>query len=116
MERVQYEEWQLTSLFEVEPEHPFPEDPWPYGEVIYSVSQHGLNLRGAIHPVYRDVHLTLDFAGHTVYELRSMDLDRIEYVEDPKGESLRLVLSDRDHIVLRIKPTIRLAHEVSGTA
>ena len=115
MHRVTYEEWQLTSLFEVEPEYPSPEDPWPYTEVVYSVTQGDLCLRCTIQPSYRDVRVIMTHSGRSIYELNAMNLDEIQYLTDPGGECLRLTLSNRESLILRVKPNISLFHEAART-
>ena len=114
MHKVDYEEWQLTSLFEVEPTYPSPEDPWPYKEVVYSIAQGELGMSCAIHPAHKDVRIILTYLDHVIYEFSAMSLDGIEYLEGPSGESLRLVLSDREEVTLRINPAIRIFHKLSG--
>ena len=114
MPKVAYEAWQLTSLFEMEPAYPLGEGPWPYTEVEYSLARQDAELTCTLQPAYRDVRIVLKISGRVVYKLEALDVPEIEYVNDEHGEGLRIHLSERDELLLRVKPNIRIAHDFSA--
>ena len=113
MDVISAEEWQLTSFFEVVPTYPDPDSPWPYNEVVYEVTRGEISLSCAICPAYRDIRVILRCAGAVKYELNAVQVDDIAYTSDKTGESLRVVLGEHEHLTLRMKPLIEVAHEYS---
>ena len=109
---ISAEEWQLTSFFEVVPSYPDPDSPWPYTEVVYEVSRGDLSLSCAIAPAYRDVRLIIRCGESLKYELNATQIEDVAYIKDSTGESLRIVLGDSEHIDVRVKPGISVAHSV----
>jgi hypothetical protein len=110
VDTISAEEWQLTSFFEVAPTYPDPDSPWPYNEVVYEVERGDLAVSCAIQPAYRDVRLIIRCGESLKYELNAIQVDDVAYNNDNTGESLRIVLSESEHIQVRMKPAITLAH------
>jgi hypothetical protein len=109
---ISAEQWQLTSFFEVVPTYPYPDSPWPYTEVIFEVERGDLSLRCAIAPAYRDVRLIIRCGESLTYQLNATQVEDVAYNSDSTGESLRIVLSESEHIELRMKPAIAVSHSV----
>ena len=112
MDVISAEEWQLTSFFEVAPSYPDPDSPWPYNEVVYEVSRGDLSLSCAIAPAYRDVRLIIRCGESLKYELNATQVEDVVYVKDGTEELLRIVIRDSEHISVRVKPEISVAHSV----
>ena len=60
MSHITAEEWQLLSLFAVEPTLSDADVPWCYNHAVYEVRQGPLVLRCAIDPAYRDVQIVIE--------------------------------------------------------
>ena len=101
----------LLTFFEVEPTLLDPNDPWPYTDAAYSVSQGVFDLSFAVAPAYKDVRIVLKVGGAALYELTALGVVDVKYHEDNGRESLEVVTSESDRLFLRLKPTISLSHE-----
>ena len=101
MRRITAEEFELLSFFEVEPKLA-SDDPWPYADALYEVSQGALTLSVSIHPAYRDVRVVLKHDGKIVYEMNAMGVADVRYGKDDQAvEELEIALTDQDSVTLR---------------
>ena len=114
MDFVTAEEWQVLSFFEVEPQLLDPGDPWPYNDAAYVIERGDHRLSFALAPAYRDVRIVLTFQGGRLYEFNSMAVQDVLYSDEQGEEALTVVISDRERIVLRVKPTIELLHSLDA--
>lgn len=112
MNDLSVEEWQLLSFFEVPPELRDATEPWCYNDALYSVEQGDIALTLAIDPAYRDVRIVLTHRGDTLYELSAMSVVDVRYRNEDKVETLEIALSDRENLILRVKPRIELVQRV----
>lgn len=108
------QEWQLLSLFEVEPEYLYPEDPWPYTDAAYSISRDGFELSCAIHPAYSDIRIILKRDAQRIFELNAMGVQDIRYSNESGIESLHVQISASESLTLRVRPTICIEQSFDG--
>ena len=111
MRRIQAEEWEILSFFEVEPTTSEPNEHWLFRDNTYTVRRGELELVCAIHPYHRDVELIIKLYGSELYRLSVLGLHDIYYERDEIGELLRFrlrVAEDVEDFVLRVKPEINL--------
>jgi hypothetical protein len=80
------------------------------------IERDDLVLSCAIGPAYKDVQLVLKRTGTSLYELNTLNVEDIRYRRDTGGDVLEIVLSDRDSINLRVKPTIAITHFFRGSS
>jgi len=59
MSYITAEEWELSSLFGVEPKRLDPGVPWPYNDFVYEVQQSEMSLSVAVAPACKDVRIIL---------------------------------------------------------
>jgi hypothetical protein len=116
MPTISAEEWQLLSFFEVEPELTDIDVPWCYNDALYQVQQGDLTLSVAIAPSYRDVRLILKNRGKRVYELNAMGVRDVRYCKEDTVETLKIDISVRESLTLRLKPSIELTHRIEQPA
>lgn len=110
MANVSAEEWQLLSLFEVEPELLDAEVPWAYNDAVYRVQQGDLTLSFAIAPAYRDVRIVTEYQAQRLYELHAVNVQDVRYLKESRGEILEVILNQQEKLTLRIKPRIGISH------
>ena len=108
MPELSVKEWELLSLFEVEPQLREPGEPWALNDAAYLVVQGDLSLSFAIAPAYRDVRIVLEYKGARVYELNATGVMDVRYIQQDKVEELEVALTERSGIGLRIKPHIAM--------
>ena len=82
MRRIQAEEWEVLSFFEVEPITDEPSEDWLFRSNIYTVQRGELELSCAIHPYYRDVDLVMKLHGSELYKLTVLGLYNLLYERD----------------------------------
>jgi hypothetical protein len=103
---------ELLSFFEVEPTFLASEDPWPYTDALYEVTQGDVGLSFAVAPAYKDVRIILRRADVVLYELSATAVQDVDYHNDSGRESLEIQLSSRETLWLRLKPHISIIHEL----
>lgn len=114
MDRLTVEEWQLLSFFEVEPTLQDQDVPWCYNDALYEVVRGELKLSFAVAPAYRDLRVILKHRDQKVYELNSMNVKDVVYDKSNGKERLTVQLCDHANIILSLRPSIELSHEVNG--
>jgi hypothetical protein len=114
MSTLSIKEWELLSFFEVEPKKRDPDVPWPYNDVLYDIRQDDIALSCAIAPAYRDVRLRVTYRERIVYELHSLGVRDIRYSNEQGQETLEIVLSPDERLLLKIHPFIEVRHDYSG--
>ena len=113
MRGASVKEWELLSLFEVEPELKEPGERWDTNDALYTVTQGELQLSFAIAPYHRDVRIVLSHRGRRVYELNTMSVWDVRYRQEQGAEVLEIILTERDTITLRVKPRIELEQDLA---
>lgn len=116
MAQVSVEEWQLLSLFEVEPSFRDQDVPWCYNDAVYEVRQGEVHLSFAIAPGYRDVRIVLQFAGERLYEFNAVDVEDVRYTSNMDGEQLEIVICRRESLFLRIKPRVEITQRLGRSS
>ncbi len=108
------EEFELLSFFEVVPQTADPTVPWPYNEFLYEVHLGAYSVSCSIHPAYKDVSLSISNDGAEIYRFSALSLSDIRYHKDSDTETLEIVVSNRESILLRLRPSIFVAQEIAG--
>lgn len=114
MSVISASELDLLTFFEVEPTFLDPNDPWPYTDAVYEVKRGELGLSFAVAPAYQDVRIVLKMDEAIVYELNAMAVLDVRYCDTGGRESLEVLISESDILVLRLKPVISLSHAVTA--
>ena len=112
MDAVTAEEWQVLSFFEVEPQLRDPDEPWCYNDAVYIVERGDHRLNFALAPAYRDVRIILTHKNTRLYEFNSMSVQDVRYSDERGDETLEIIISDRERILLRVKPYIEILHNI----
>jgi hypothetical protein len=113
MSCVTTEELELLGFFGVEPKRLDPDVPWPYNDFVYEVQRDETSLSFAVAPAYRDVRIVWKSDSRTLYELNAVGVADVKYHNDRGRESLEIVISSQDRVLLRIDPHICVMHDVS---
>ncbi|WP_155397290.1 hypothetical protein [Stutzerimonas stutzeri] len=116
MNYISAEEYELLSFFEVEPERSSPDTPWPYNDFSYKVSLGAYDVTFGIYPAYKDLSLTIRHDGAELYSFVALSVKDVRYHQDPRIETLEIVVSDRESIWLRLRPTVLVTHKFSAEA
>lgn len=87
---------------------------WFDSDSVYQViDKNGISLSCAVHPIHRDVHLSLTFDGRIIFDWHAQDLADIRYVDEKDKTSLQFIVTGRDILTLRVVPFITL-HRSTG--
>jgi hypothetical protein len=113
MKTLSVGELDLLSFFEVEPSALEANVSWYENDWVYEIKDEHVHLSFAIAPLYGDVRVILKVGGVVPYELNAMGLEDVRHFNDKGQESLRLIVSARESIWLRIKPTISIEHRIT---
>lgn len=111
-------ELDLLTFFEAEPHRADADEPWLLNDMAYEYSAGRNRLSFAVAPSYKDVRIVLRDDERVLYELNAMAVDDIEYLSDGGGrnESLRITLSARDTLTIRLKPAIAITQVLTSNA
>lgn len=107
---ITIEELDLLGFFAAEPTRLDPDVPWPYNDFLYAAERGGLSLSFALAPAYKDVRIIITLGTATVYELSAMGVDDVKYHKDGLLETLEIVVTPSDRLVLSIWPSIKIDH------
>lgn len=110
MNSLTLDAFQLLNFFGVEPVRLDADTPWPYNDFSYEIIRGDLVLAFSLFPAYKDVRITLNRNGATVYELSAMCVDDIRYHNEKQRETLEIVLNPRDVLWLAVSPAISIRH------
>ncbi len=113
MSYITAEEWELSSLFGVEPKRLDPGVPWPYNDFVYEVQQSEMSLSVAVAPACKDVRIILKSGSVSLYELNAVKVSDMKYHNDNGRETLEVIITPRDRLWLRVHPSIYISHAVS---
>jgi hypothetical protein len=116
MNYISAEEHELLSFFEVEPERASPDIPWPYNDFSYRVSLGAYDITFGIYPAYKDLSLTIRHNGMELYSFVALSVKDVRYLQDPRIETLEILISDRESIWLRLRPTVLITQKYSADA
>ena len=112
---ISAELWELISFFEVEPTFPHPEDPWPYTVAIFTARPDGATVEFEIMPSYGDVAISIRRENEFEYEFSALQLSDVCCSNNGDGETLELQLSPNHSVFLRLRPSISIKHQRTGT-
>ncbi|MCQ2032273.1 hypothetical protein [Stutzerimonas zhaodongensis] len=116
MDYITAEEYELLSFFEVEPERASPDIPWPYNDFSYRVSLGAYDIAFGIYPAYKDLSLTIRHNGMELYSFVALSVKDVRYIQDPRIETLEILISDRESIWPRLRPTVLITQKYSAEA
>ena len=114
MSYASVEDFELLSFFEVLPKPADPDTPWPYNDFLYQVQLGTYLVSCSIHPAYKDLSLSICNDGTEIYRFSALSLNDIRYHKDADRETLEMVISDRESILLRLRPSVFIGQEVAG--
>lgn len=109
---ISAEEWQLLAFFEVEPTKLDADVSWPYNDFTYRRTVGDTTVTFSVAPACRDFTLTVERGGAKEIELSALAVFDIRYHDDRGGEWLEILLTERDRVELRIKPSFRLSGQL----
>lgn len=110
-EELGIHEWELMTLFG-EPVSREYGDEWFDSDSLYELTDtNGVHITFAIHPIHKDVRITLSSKETTIYDWQSQDLKDIRYLEEKERTIIELLISERDRITVRLTPTILIEHQ-----
>ena len=112
MHTLSTNEVELLTFFEVEPTKTDQDVAWVYNESVYQIARDGLSLSFAIHPSSGDVRMILKRDGQSLYELNAMGILDLRYFNERGSESLKLDLTERETLWIRVKPKIEFQHQL----
>jgi hypothetical protein len=116
MSDISATESELLRFFEVVPTLSDPNDPWVYNDALYELSRGDLRLSFAVAPANKDVRITLTRGSDKLYELNALAVQDVKYRDDGGRESVEVVLTELDRMLLFLKPAIELLHELGDRA
>ena len=111
MSYVSVEELELLSFFEVEPERADRDTPWPYNDFTYQFSVGDYAISFSIAPAYKDLSLSVAHNGADIYGFKGLSVKDVRYHKDSDVETLEIVVSDRDTIWLRLRPSLLITQD-----
>jgi hypothetical protein len=112
MSYVSVEELELLSFFEVEPSRADQEIPWPYNDFSYQVELGQYAVSFSIAPAYKDVSLSVAHNGTEFYAFKGLSVKDVRYHKDADLETLEIVVSDRDTIWFRLRPSLLVTQDL----
>lgn len=115
MKYISVEELELLSFFEVEPKRTDPDVPWPYNEYSYHVELDTYYVSFRISVAYKDVSISITHNGNEIYSFKALSVDDVRYNKDGHLETLEIVVSERDTILFRLRPTVLITQNADAT-
>ena len=112
MDFVTAEEWQVLSFFEVEPDLLDTDEPWCTNDAVYEIERGNHRLSFALSPGHGYVRVILTFQGNRLYEFNAVAVQDVRYKDEQGDETLEVIISDRERITLRVKPSIEILHSL----
>jgi len=110
MSAISAEEWELTSVFEVNATYRDGAEQWPYTTALFRVERGGVALSFEVAPAYRDLRITLERAGAVFYELTAAAVRDVRCLREGTREWVEVLLGESDTLRLGVKPSIQLEH------
>ena len=110
-EEIGIHEWELIALFGEHTSREYGDD-WFDSDSVYEFTDtNKTHITFAIHPIHKDVRITLSSNEVTIYDWQSQALKDIRFIEEKERSIIELLISERDRITVRLKPTILIEHE-----
>jgi len=102
-------EWEAIAFFGSEPVSREYGTKWFDSDSLYEVTdKNGLKLSCALHPIHKDVRLCLYQKEKKFYAWQAQDLEDICYIEEKERTILKIVVSQRDSLILQVSPEISI--------
>lgn len=102
-------ELDLLTFFEMEPIRTDPDVPWPYNDFLYEIQRGDKRLVFSVAPSNKDLSIKIQSGGTPFFELVAMDVGDVRYHGEKSDERLEIVISGRERLWLRIKPSISVS-------
>jgi hypothetical protein len=113
-EELGINEWELLSLFGDHVSRAYGEEWYDSDSVYQYTDKNKVRLTFAIHPVHKDVRMTLSTKEVTIYDWQSQDLIDIRYTEQKERTIIELLISETNKLTVRLNPTILIEHKTRG--
>ena len=114
MKSITAEEFELLSFFEVEPQQSDPGIPWPYNDYSYAVELGSYAVRFGIQPAYRDLSFTVSHGDEEIYSFSALSVKDVRYQKNAQQETLEIIVTDRETLVLQLRPFVRIVQRVAN--
>ncbi|GAB3354138.1 hypothetical protein GCM10027430_21190 [Lysobacter tyrosinilyticus] len=116
MSYITAEELELLSFFEVEPERADPDRPWPFNDFSYRVTLDSYLVEFGIYPAHRDLSFSISHNGAMLYNFVALSVNDVRYHKDSDVETLEIVVSSRESVWLRLRPSLLVTQNVAAEA
>lgn len=84
-------------------------DRWWDSDSLYEKKDaNGVSITFAIHPIYKDVRVTLSSHDNTIYDWHAMAVLDVIYIEEVKRTILKILITENDWMVIQTDPTISI--------
>jgi hypothetical protein len=114
MSYVKVEELELLSFFAVEPVRADKDAPWPYNEFTYGVAAGPFSVEFKIYPACRELSLSVCLDGAELYSFAAVMIKDVRYHNQPDREVLEIVVSERESIWFRLRPSMFIAQNLAS--
>ena len=111
MTYVSVEELELLSFFEVEPTRADRDVPWPYNDFTYQMAVGEYTVSFSIAPAYKELSLSVAHKGAALYVFKGLSVQDVRYHKDADIETLEIVVSDRDTVWFRLRPSLLITQD-----
>ena len=110
------DEYDLINFFGTAPTQLDHDVPWQYNDSTYEVADSQLSCSCEIAPSFKHVRVILKMGEKSIYALDAMCVADVKINNDKGRESLEVIVSERESILLQIKPQISVHQLVASTA
>jgi hypothetical protein len=110
---ISVDEYDLLEFFGTIPAQCDAGLPWMYNDSAYEVTDGNTQMSFALVPSSKDVRILLKKGDSSLYELNAMSVDDVKLHDDKRCKSLEVIVSPRESIWLRLKPTIFITHSIT---
>lgn len=114
MTHISAEEFELLSFFEVEPQRADRGVPWPYNDFSYHVMLGAYDVTFGICPAYKDLSFSIRHSDAEIYNFVALSVKDVRFHRVAGVEQLEIVISDRESIWLRLRPTVLVTQNVTA--
>jgi hypothetical protein len=111
MSCVTVEEIELLSFFAVELTRADRDVAWPYNDYTFQLALGDYAIRFGIAPAYKGLSLSIARNGMSIYAFKGTSLKDVRYHKDSEVETLEIMVSDRDTIWFRLRPTLSITQD-----
>jgi hypothetical protein len=112
--KLSVDEYQLLDFFAAAPKSVDHDISWLYNNSVYEASGGDVHFSFALIPASKDVRITLEIHGATVYELNATAVEDVRHHAEKGREALEVVLTRQDSIWIYLRPAIAIRQQVAG--